>query len=40
LGLTTACTSTSAKRGKNIVPTVEKTIAIIEANKNKKKKLN
>jgi hypothetical protein len=38
LGLTTACTSTPARRGKNIVPTVEKAIAVMEANKNKRKK--
>jgi hypothetical protein len=38
LGLTTACTSTPVRRDKNIVPTVEKAIAIMEANKNKRKK--
>jgi hypothetical protein len=38
LGLTITYTSTSVRRGKNIVPTVEKAIAIMEANKNKRKK--
>jgi hypothetical protein len=38
LGLTTACTSMPVRRDKNIVPTVEKAIAIMEANKNKRKK--
>jgi hypothetical protein len=40
LGLTTACTSTPARRGKNIVLTVEKATAVMEANKNKRKKPN
>jgi hypothetical protein len=38
LGLTTACISTPIRRDKNIVPTVEKAIAIMKANKNKRKK--
>jgi hypothetical protein len=37
LGLTTACTSMLARKGKNVVPIVEKAIAVMEANKNKRK---
>jgi hypothetical protein len=36
LGRSTACTSETTRRGKIVVPTVEKAIAVMEANKKKK----
>jgi hypothetical protein len=38
IGLSTTYTSTPVRRGKYNVLTVEKAIAVIEANKNKRKK--
>jgi hypothetical protein len=39
LGCTTAFTSTLARRGKTIVPTMEKAITVMEANKKKKEEV-
>jgi hypothetical protein len=38
LGCTIAFTSTLARRGKTIIPTIEKAITVMEANKKKRKK--
>ena len=38
LGYSTACTSETTRRGKTIVPTMEKEIAVMKANKKKRKK--
>jgi hypothetical protein len=38
LGRSTACTSETTRRGEIVVPTIEKAIAIMEANKKKRKK--
>jgi hypothetical protein len=36
LGHSTACTSMSTRRGKTIVPTMEKAVVVMEVNKKKK----
>ena len=38
LGHSTACTSETTRKGKTIIPTVEKAIAVMEANKTKRKR--
>jgi hypothetical protein len=40
LGRSTACTSETTRRGKIVVPTVEKAIAVMEDKKKKMKKLD